>query len=70
MEPIFIYYDKGKNKIKALPLEEASICKDDLLKKGFIHTATIDACKWIEKLFNNNSQPADTFDCVRELIIK
>ena len=51
MTPLFIYAKKGK--IKALPLVEAKGQGEALIKEGWKHTHTLDACKFLEYLHND-----------------
>lgn len=50
---VFIYTKDGK--IKVLSHYEAQMKQDQLIAYGWTHTATLDACKWIEWLHNNAS---------------
>lgn len=46
MSTVFVY--AKDDKIKVLNTEVASESNDRLLKQGWKHTSTIDACRWIE----------------------
>lgn len=46
---IFIYAREGK--IKALSLEDTPSSEDNL--DGWVHTATLDVCKYLEYLHND-----------------
>lgn len=53
MEQVFVFiYAKG-NEIKALNIEESKRLNDSLIKDGWKHTKTIDACVWIQYLCND-----------------
>lgn len=53
MEQAFVFiYAKG-NEIKALNIEESKRLNDSLIKDGWKHTRTIDACVWIQYLCND-----------------
>ena len=53
MKQLFVFiYAKGK-KIKALSLEDSKTLRDTLLKDGWKHTQTLDACIWIQHLHND-----------------
>ena len=64
----FVYYNAEQNKIKVLNLDNDNdkIQKNELLKSGWKHTATIDPCIWIEYLFNN-AEDVDIIADVKEL---
>lgn len=47
---IFVY--KKNKKIKVLSFISAKINHDDLIKKGWEHIASINACIWAEMLLN------------------
>ena len=49
---VFVYA-KDK-KIKVLGIEEAKISQHDLILDGWEHTATMDACMWIEYIHNTS----------------
>jgi len=49
---VFVYYRQTPKEIKVLNLDDAKNQNDNLLSNGWEHTATLDACKWIEYLFN------------------
>jgi hypothetical protein len=63
---IFVYYRQETKEIKVLNLNDAKIQNDELIERGWSHTATIDPCKWIEYLFNE-SETEDIIAGVREL---
>ena len=53
MEQVFVFiYAKGKE-IKALNIEESKRLNNSLIKDGWKHTKTIDACAWIQYLCND-----------------
>lgn len=66
---VFIYSKLGKREIKALTNEQALNQHSDLIKQGWEHTSTIDACVWIANLYNNMSE-LDLSDEVNFLAIK
>lgn len=53
MTTIFVYAKYGK--VKVLDLETALNSEEDKLKsEGYIHTATLDPCRFIEYLCNES----------------
>ncbi|WP_439132425.1 hypothetical protein [Polaribacter sp.] len=63
---IFIYA-KDK-KIKCLTHTESLERNKQLLSVGYIHTATLDPCRFLEHLHNNDlSVPGDLFNSVKDL---
>jgi len=50
---IFVYFHKEKNKVKVLDHPKAKDKNDQLIADGWKHTATLDACVWVEHLCNN-----------------
>lgn len=61
---VFIY---AKDKeIKVLNIEDSKRLNDSLIKDGWKHTQTIDACVWIQYL-HNNCEDVDLFDEVKSL---
>lgn len=48
---VFVYYKEEK--IKVLTLEQSKSEHENLISIGWIHTATLDSCVYIEHLFNN-----------------
>jgi len=56
MEPeptmVFVYHNDETNKIEVLSLDEAQGRQSSLLRNGWKHTATLDACRWIQFLYN------------------
>lgn len=63
---VFVYYRQETKEIKVLNLNDAKSQNDELIEKGWSHTATIAPCKWIEYLFNE-TEPEDIIAGVREL---
>lgn len=61
---IFVYYDKENNKTKVLDHSKAKEYNDQLINDGWKHTATLDACVWIEHLCNN----CEEVDLIEEII--
>ena len=49
---IIFIYSKGKE-IKVLNINDSKRFNDKLIKDGWTHTQTLDACKWVEYLFND-----------------
>jgi hypothetical protein len=49
---VFVYYKEDK--IKVLTLEQSKDKHEQIISEGWIHTATLDSCVYIEHLFNNN----------------
>ena len=62
----FVYYRQETKEIKVLNLNDAKSKNDELIQRGWSHTATIDPCKWIEYLFNE-TEPEDIIAGVLEL---
>lgn len=52
MEKVFIFIYAKENEIKALNIEESKRLNDFLIKEGWKHTQTLDACVWIQYLCN------------------
>lgn len=52
---VFIYYHEKDNKVKALPLEQSELQNSVLLHSGWVHTATLDPCAWVEHLCNKSN---------------
>jgi hypothetical protein len=50
---IFVYHNKERNKTKVLNHQKAEEKNKQLIANGWKHTATLDACVWIEHLCNN-----------------
>jgi hypothetical protein len=63
---VFVYYRQETKEIKVLNLQDAKSQNDELITKGWSHTATLDPCKWIEYLFNE-TEPEDVIAGVKEL---
>jgi hypothetical protein len=51
---VFVYHKDGK--IKVLDNEESFWQDEKLIKKGWKHTATLDACKFIEYHAKRNKE--------------
>ncbi len=49
----FIY--KKENTIKVLTLDEIKKQEEQLLRDGWVHTSTLDACMFIEYIYNEYS---------------
>lgn len=63
---VFVYYRQETKEIKVLNLNDAKSQNDELIQRGWLHTATINPCKWIEYLFNG-TEPEDIIAGVRDL---
>lgn len=63
MEQTFVFVYAKDGKIKALNLEEAKRLQDELVKEGWIHTHTLDACAYIQYLHND----CDEVDLIDEM---
>ena len=48
----FVFVYAKDSKIKALNIGNAQKLSSKLIKEGWIHTQTIDFCKWLEYLHN------------------
>jgi len=62
MTAVFIYVKDGV--VRALNCDEDIQTRKELIDNGWRHSATLDACKWIEHLCNNS---LDVKDDVAEL---
>jgi hypothetical protein len=51
-EAIVFVYSKD-NEVKVLSIEESKINHDKLINEGWKHTSTLNACKFLEELYNN-----------------
>jgi hypothetical protein len=51
-EAIVFVYSKY-NEVKVLSIEESKINHDKLINEGWKHTSTLNACKFLEELYNN-----------------
>ena len=49
----FVFVYSKNDMIKVIGLEDATESHNDLINNGWVHTQTIDACKWIEFLHNS-----------------
>lgn len=54
---VFVYAKDGK--IKALIFKEAKSRHDELISDGWVHTETIDACRYIQYLHNDCEEVID-----------
>ena len=63
----FVYSHKEKKKIKVLTLLEAKdeVNQGELAKEGWLLSATIDPCKWLEYL-HNECEPEDIVSEVKD----
>ncbi len=66
MEQVFVFIYAKDKVIKALNIEESKRLNDELLKEGWKHTQTLDACVWIQYL-HNDCEDVDLFDEVKSL---
>jgi hypothetical protein len=64
---VFIYHKAGK--IKALDLKQAKPLHEKMIVEGWVHTQSLNACVWIEYLFNQ-AEPEDIIAEIRELAIR
>lgn len=53
MEQVLVFIYAKCKEIKALNIEESKMLNDSLIKDGWKHTKTIDACVWIQYLCND-----------------
>ena len=66
MKQVFVFiYAKGKE-IKVLNIKESKRLNDSLIKEGWKHTQTLEACVWIQFL-HNDCALVDLFDEVKSL---
>lgn len=63
MEQVFIIIYARDGKIKAISLEESIRLKESLIKYGWVHTQTIDVCRYLQYLHNN----CDDGDLIKEI---
>lgn len=61
---VFIYYKN--NEIKVLGLDDSKDCHIKLVDDGWVHTQTLDACRWIANAFNHCNKN-ELYENVREL---
>ena len=54
---VFVYYKEDK--LKVLNIEQSKLQHESLINDNWQHTATIDACVWIENLYNESNCPSD-----------
>jgi hypothetical protein len=66
MEQVFVFIYAKNKEIKVLNIEESKRLNDDLLKDGWKHTQTLDACAWIQYL-HNDCEDVDLFEEVKFL---
>ena len=66
MDQVFVFIYAKDKEINALNIEDSKRLNDELLKGGWIHTQTLDACVWIQFL-HNNCEDGDLFDEVKSL---
>lgn len=53
MNQLFVFIYAKDSKIKALNHEDAQMLHNELIKDGWVHTETLDACAYIESLHND-----------------
>lgn len=63
---ILFIYTKDRV-IKCLSVNEARSQNEDLTFNGWVHTATIDPARWIEKLINEHTSEEDIFYQLNQL---
>ena len=63
MEQVFIIIYARDGKIKAISLEDSIRLKESLIKYGWVHTQTIDVCRYLQYLHNN----CDDGDLIKEI---
>jgi len=61
---VFLYSKEGK--IRVLDIENARTKNNDLEPNGWKHTATLDACKFIESLLNG-AEDFEVLESIKEL---
>jgi hypothetical protein len=66
MEKTFIFIYAKDGKIKALDILQSKIQHETLLKEEWLHTATLDACVFLEYL-HNNCDDATFFEYIKSL---
>jgi hypothetical protein len=66
MKQAFVFIYAKDKKIKVLSFEESKRLHNKLLKEGWKHTSTLDACMWIQFLYNN-CENLDLLDEVKSL---
>ena len=66
MEQTFVFVYARDGKIKALNIEESKRLHDELIKDRWVHTATLDACCYIQHL-HNNCEDVDLIDEMKSL---
>jgi hypothetical protein len=66
MEQTFVFVYAKDGKIKALNIEEAKRLQGELVKDGWVHTKTLDACVYIQYL-HNNYEDVDLIDEMKSL---
>lgn len=63
MEQVFVIIYARDGKIKAISLEESIRFQEKLLKDGWVHTQTMDACRYLQYLHNECSDS----DLIKEI---
>lgn len=66
MEQSFVFVFAKDGKIKAINTEVAKRLQDELVKDGWIHTQTLDACVYIQYL-HNDCKEADLINEMKSL---
>ncbi len=61
---VIVYAKNGK--IKALNIEESIRLQDELIKDGWVHTESLDACCYIQYL-HNDCEEVDLIDKIKSL---
>jgi hypothetical protein len=66
MEEAFVFVYTKDGKIKVLNIEEAKRLQYELVKGGWVHTQTLDACVYIQYL-HNDCEEIDLIDEMKSL---
>lgn len=61
---VFVYSKDGK--VKVLDIENARTKNNNMEPNGWKHTATLDACKFIESLLND-AEDFEVLESIKEL---
>jgi hypothetical protein len=63
----FVFVYVKDNKVKVFDLETSKELHDSMIKKGYKHISTLDPCKWIEFIINQD-QDKDIISEVRDFL--
>lgn len=66
MEQLFVFVFAKDGKIEALNIEDAKRLQNELVKNGWVHTKTLDACAYIQYL-HNDCEEVDLIDEIKSL---